>query len=228
MHNLPVLSIKEAKASTGGGITQVSKMPCKTYNLPARYCHVGSKLREQGQREIAMYGQTKIPCGVCYTYGHNWRYENVQRGMEARYQALDHPLWVPAMATLIRKQSPLYFRWHSSGDIQSLEHLRRICEVCALTPATRHWLPTQERKIVARYLTQYGTFPSNLCVRISAVVINSIPATYAGCTERQASMISESPVAGAWNCPAPQQGNACGDCRACWDRSVPLVAYHLH
>jgi len=29
-------------------------------------------------------------------------------------------------------------------------------------------------------------------------------------------------------CPAPKQGNACGDCRACWDPKVKNVAYGKH
>jgi hypothetical protein len=222
------MTIKEAEAITGGGLTKVSKMPCKTYNLPARYCHVGSKLREQGQRELKLYGKTRIPCGVCYTFKGQFTFPGVAESQERHFATLDHPLWVPAMAALIAKQSPHYFRWHSSGDVQSIEHLRRICDVCDLTPGTKHWLPTQERDVLKQYLAAYGHFPSNLCVRVSAAVINGIPGTYRGCTERQASMIAEAPVEGAWNCPAPQQGNACGDCRACWDRSVPLVAYHLH
>jgi hypothetical protein len=29
-------------------------------------------------------------------------------------------------------------------------------------------------------------------------------------------------------CPAPDQDNECKDCRACWDKSVPNVAYGKH
>ena len=32
---------------------------------------------------------------------------------------------------------------------------------------------------------------------------------------------------GAHICPAPNQGNQCGSCRACWDPSVKVVIYHL-
>ena len=55
--------------------------------------------------------------------------------------SLDHPQWVQAMVVLIDKQP--WFRWHDSGDIQSLEHLEKIFEVCRLTPETSHWLPTR-------------------------------------------------------------------------------------
>jgi len=29
-------------------------------------------------------------------------------------------------------------------------------------------------------------------------------------------------------CPAPQQGNECKSCRACWDKKVKNVAYLAH
>ena len=30
------------------------------------------------------------------------------------------------------------------------------------------------------------------------------------------------------NCPAPQQGNECKSCRACWDKSIKNIAYLAH
>jgi len=33
---------------------------------------------------------------------------------------------------------------------------------------------------------------------------------------------------GAYDCPAPDQGNECGECRACWDPEVKNVAYWLY
>jgi hypothetical protein len=50
----------------------------------------------------------------------------------------------------------------------------------------------------------------------------------------------DQPAAGSWvntstvvsgegrTCPAPDQNNECKDCRACWDKSVPNVAYGKH
>jgi len=33
---------------------------------------------------------------------------------------------------------------------------------------------------------------------------------------------------GSHSCPAPTQGNQCGDCRACWAPAVRHVSYHQH
>ena len=49
----------------------------------------------------------------------------------------------------------------------------------------------------------------------------------------------DQPAAGSWphtstvvtkdrTCPAPDQGNSCGDCRACWDHGTGNIAYGKH
>ena len=61
-----------------------------------------------------------------------------------RLEAIQHPDWVLAMATLINSKKPDVFRWHDSGDVQDVQHLEKIFEVCRLTPSKRHWMPTRE------------------------------------------------------------------------------------
>ena len=80
----------------------------------------------------------------------------------------DHPRWVEAMTVLVKNKK--HFRWHDSGDIQSVAHLKKIFEVCNNTPATMHWLPTQERK----YLP-LGSYPANLVIRLSNAKNNTKP-----------------------------------------------------
>src|SRR5215469_12494997 len=175
--------IKDAKRITGGGLTKVSKMPCYTYNIPAAYCKTGGALRARGLMQIQMNGFTRITCAYCYTYKGQWTFPGVPQALQRRYETLEDPQWVDAMVTLIATrrwhgEPSRYFRWHSSGDIQSVQHLRNICLVCELTPAVQHWLPTQERKITQDYLKQYGSFPENLCVRVSAVMLGGVAGTY--------------------------------------------------
>jgi len=31
-----------------------------------------------------------------------------------------------------------------------------------------------------------------------------------------------------FNCPSSKQGNQCGECRACWDKTVENVNYKKH
>jgi hypothetical protein len=69
----------------------------------------------------------------------------------AALDSINHPLWTQAMATSIIETKTGFFRWHDSGDLQSLDHLKKIFEVCNLTPGIQHWLPTREASIIVAY-----------------------------------------------------------------------------
>ena len=114
-----------------------------------------------------------------------------------------------------------FFRWHDSGDLQGPEHLKKIFEVCKLTPETSHWLPTQERKLL-QYLDP-DIIPTNLIIRLS----NAKNDTKPGNAWTHWSTVVTKARAGHV-CPAPEQGNECGDCRACWSKDVHEVQYKIH
>ena len=196
---------KEAKKITGG-LSEPSKMPGYAHNLPAWKCITGVKLQ-------AVKGSG---CAGCYAMKGRYRFRNVREALDRRLQALEHPLWVDAMVTLIKGQD--WFRWHDSGDIQSLKHLENIFKVCKLTPETKHWMPTREVKFLKDI--DPATVPPNLIIRISSHMIDQGPVKHWPWTSRV--------VTSGRTCPAPEQGNACQDCRACWDRSTANVAYGKH
>ena len=110
-----------------------------------------------------------------------------------------------------------WFRWHDSGDLQSAQHLINIFEVCKLTPETMHWLPTREAKFLP---LSTDSIPKNLIIRLSGHKIDK-PA--AGFWPWTSTVVTEMK-----SCPAKEQGNQCLDCRACWTRDVPNIAYGLH
>ena len=193
----------EAEEITGG-LSAPGKMPEGSYNLPAAACQTGAKLR--------LIPDT--PCYKCYAFKGNYvRYPAVQKALRRRLKSLDHPQWVKAMTTLVKKKK--YFRWHDSGDIQSVKHLIKIFEVCKNTPSTKHWLPTQERK----YLP-LGSYPKNLVIRLSNAKNNSKPGN--GWTHWSTVVDKDG------DCPASKQGNVCGSCRRCWSRDVKHVTYPKH
>lgn len=207
-----------------GGLSNPSKMPGYSYGIPAAECKVGGKLRD-------VEGST---CSGCYAYERGaYAWKTVKAAYYRRFNTLDKPLWVAAMAELItrktRKQP--YFRWHDSGDLQNVEHFARICQVASLTPDVSHWLPTREYRIVSEYVESGGTIPANLNVRLSAHMIGGHVPSF----PRLADLVTLSTVSrdagtfgDAYECPARFQGNSCGDCRACWDTDVRHVDYHLH
>jgi len=196
---------KEAKAITGG-LSAPSKMPGPAYNLPATACITGAKL-------------VKVPgsvCAGCYALKGRYRFPNVQQALRRRLDSLTHPDWIRAMVVLI-DDAP-WFRWHDSGDLQGPEHLKKIFEVCKLTPKTQHWLPTRETGILK--LMDPDIVPPNLIIRLSGHMVDGNNSKFWPWTSSVSSQ--------AKTCPALDQGNSCRDCRACWDRSVNNVTYPKH
>lgn len=192
-------------------------MPGPSYNLPATECKVGSKLRK-------VPGST---CSNCYACKGRYVFPNVQAALYRRFAAINAPDWVDNMVTAINGAQ--WFRWHDSGDIQTIEHLSKIVEVCKRTPTTRHWLPTREIKLVRAFLKS-GAFPDNLTVRISATMIDGDAPKVASDWNRfvPTSTVHKHAQPIGHKCPAPAQGNKCADCRACWDRSIDNVSYGAH
>ena len=200
-----------------GGLSAPGKMPCSGYSLPAKECLTGTKLR-------AVEGST---CHGCYAMKGRYTWPTVEAAMYRRLESLSHPEWVEAMAESILRTGEPYFRWHDSGDLQSVAHLRQIAEVCERTPDVKHWLPTREYRIVALYLAEYKAFPPNLTVRMSAHMIGGkLPSFKAPLVLSTVSKGEDYPE--AHDCPSRHQNNSCGDCRACWDPNVSHVDYAYH
>jgi hypothetical protein len=198
---------KEATKITGG-LSAPGKMPEGAYSISALHCQTGAKLR-------LVEG---TPCSGCYALKNRYIMPIQAAALERRFQSLGHPQWVQAMAVLIKGKK--FFRWHDSGDIQGAWHLKNIFEVCNLTPDTMHWLPTQERKFLP---LSTDSIPKNLIIRLS----NAKNDTKPGRAWDHWSTVVTTPRPGHI-CPAPEQGNECGSCRACWSRDVHEVQYKIH
>lgn len=208
------MKIKDASTLVGG-LSVPSKMPCYSYSIPAKRCIQGMKMRD-------IAGSI---CSKCYALKGRYGFPNVQDAQERRFQSLSNPEWIPAMAALIlKKETSGVFRWHDSGDLQSVEHLGMICKVAGLTPHVRHWLPTREYAIVRQYVEQ-NELPPNLTVRLSALMFDGkAPENLARRLGVQVSGASET----AFSCPSSKQDGKCGDCRKCWDKSVFNISYKKH
>jgi hypothetical protein len=198
-------------------LSNTSKMPCKSYSLPAVNCITGSKLAKiEG-----------TPCSTCYAAKGNYRWSNVTAAMVQRLSLIDKPQWEDAMVALIGRQKSEYFRWHDSGDIQSIGHLNKIFNIAERLPHIAFWLPTLEYGFVKRVALQ-RPIPSNLTIRLSSTQINrqrnsTMPTSF---ITTQPDVIHHDPAVHL--CPAQSQDGKCGDCRACWNREVATIAYIEH
>lgn len=201
-----------------GGLTVTSKMPWLSYSLPASACKTGSKLR-------------KVPgsvCSKCYACKGFYMMPGVRAAQQKRLEILfrDIDRWAGFMAALIEKKASnidanrRYFRWHDSGDVQSVDHFDAITWIARITPGVRHYLPTKE----IRYCFSYnGMPPSNFTVRHSMSYVGQKYPIYG---PRKWATVN---AGEGFQCPASSATEyKCGDCRACWDSGVKVVDYKLH
>jgi len=189
-----------------GGLSKPSKMPGWSIGIPAKECNTGSKL-------VNVKGSV---CEGCYALKGCYVFAVVQKAQYKRLEAIQHPDWVIAMATLINSKKPDVFRWHDSGDVQDVQHLEKIFEVCKLTPEKRHWMPTREAWIK----DHMHKAPANLVIRFSSPMVDQGPVT----SWPNTSTVSTK----SRTCPAPDNNNECGSCRACWDPLVKNIEYGKH
>lgn len=198
-----------------GNLSEPSKLPCYSYSLPAQACIMGQKLRH-------VKGTV---CSICYALKGAYSFGNVRPVLKKRLILINHPHWVDAMTFVLNERPTMpYFRWHDSGDIQSLKHLKDIAEICRRTPNTLHWLPTREYQMI-RDFAKENVIPDNLIIRLSATKIDG-PAPEA--LAKQLGVCVSGVGKTEFTCPASKQGSACKDCRACWDKNVFNVVYHKH
>ena len=213
-------AVEQSRISAGN-----SKMPGSTFSTDAFACKVGSKLAK-------VEGSV---CSGCYARKLQKLRPSVNQGWQANYMkavsmiASNPERWADAVAFQIlriaSKTGEMYHRWFDSGDLDSVEMLRAIVIACEKTPQIKHWLPTREAKIVQRYRKTYGLEPKNLVIRVSATMIGDKPISGHKLTS---TVHRKGSKAFGHECPAPKQGNSCGDCRACWSADVANVSYTKH
>jgi hypothetical protein len=140
------------------------------------------------------------------------------------------------LQTYAKKTAPenRYFRWHDSGDLQSIKHFNDICWIAEKTPDIQHWLPTRETRIVDAYI---GNIPNNLTIRYTATMLDTLvkPTCFthiAGVTtEKDSAVVQEQANTIGVNlhfCKAYLTEGKCDNCRACWDKKVQAVVYLKH
>jgi len=202
-------AITHGKVSLGN-----TKMPGSTFAICAFACITGGKLAKvKGSvcEQCNMRRLQKIRPSVDQGYKTNlfkWQVSNTSN-------------WIDAMVFQIKRYAADgYHRWFDSGDLQSMEMLLAIAEVARQTPKVNHWLPTKEYSIYTKY-SSLNTEPTNLIVRVSAPMIDGKPSK----AFKNTSTVHKNNKAIGFECKAR---NACGPCRACWDKKVENVSYRKH
>ena len=209
--------VKDAKL-LGNISTGNSKMPGTTFAIDAFSCITGSKLAKQ----------ENTPCYACYARKLQKLRPSVDQGWKAnlrKWQEAEPAHWERAMVYQItRYNKDNYHTWFDSGDLQSVQMLKSIARVCEQTPNIKHWLPTQERAIVSQFKAKH-TVPENLIIRVSASLLNGSKPSK---TRHASQVFTKQCKPKGYECKARSRSNSCGPCRACWDKSIPLISYPKH
>lgn len=205
------------------------KLDFTDYSLSAFDCVTGTKLRKL----------KNSVCSNCYACKGQYRFSNVQNCYKIRKSIINNSLWkietyLPILLQHYKKQ---YFRWNSSGDIQSVEHLQAIVNIALKCPEITFWLPTKEIKFVHKFIKN-NKIPSNLIIRISNYFINdnkfwaskSLKNMHFSTVDLDDSKkINKFSI----DCPAYKSRKntdlgRCGGCKACYNSKVKNINYKSH
>ena len=200
-----------------GGVSKASKMPCSSWSLSAYWCKNGAKLNKIEDSS----------CFGCYALTGNYkRFEksilkSYQKKLDA-YNNNSKLFEISFIEYLNKFNKSNYFRWFDSGDLQSYKMLLSIVKIAKNTPSIKHWLPTKEYALINRYKKEFKNFPKNLCVRVSAPMLDSKIKGY----NNTSSVVKNSNLKS--NCNAYKQDGKCLECRLCWNKSIKDITYKYH
>jgi hypothetical protein len=200
-----------------GGVSNPSKMPCFSYSIPAWECKKGSELAK-------IKGST---CYNCYAMKGMYTFSNVKKALYTRFEKISQLFWLESMVlTIAINEKTNFFRWHDSGDLQSVEHLANIVKIAELMPNINFWLPTREYKIVSDF---EGIIPQNLCIRFSSHMNNSYKEIR---NKKNASVVIDnenlSQSGNVCHATLHDSDGKCGDCRKCWNTEIEIIEYIKH
>lgn len=210
--------------STVSLLTATSKMPSKSWSLPAIMACPG-----------AFFGPGAI-CGeskdhtLCYATRSSYGWAVVKNAQQARYQWLlfalssddTFTLAVDVFVKAIKAEKKDVFRVHDSGDLFNRRYIDLWIRVCSSLPTIRFWFPTRSWRIpnLLPKLRELHALP-NVTVRPSALRFGDAPPVVEGLGAGTSASKTD------YNCPAHSQDNQCLDCRKCWDKNSEVV-YRAH
>jgi hypothetical protein len=162
-------------------------------------------------------------CQGCYATTGNYRFANVKKPREFNREDWKRDDWIDDMVKAL--DSSRYFRWFDSGDMYDLRLAKKIRKVMLLTPWVKHWLPTRMHKFIKfKGVIDRMEALDNVVVRFSS---DSVTGGFVGGLN-SSTIFSDTLPVGATECQAYQHEGKCNGCRACYDKSVSVIAYKAH
>lgn len=164
-------------------------------------------------------------CAGCYATTGNYRFPNVKAPRLHNREDWQRLEWVDDMVKAL--DNDRFFRWFDSGDMYALGLAEKILEVMKRTPWVKHWLPTRMHKFPKfRRVLQDMQRLENVSLRFSS---DSVTGEYVkGLHGSVIVPTADSATADMKLCEAYAHAGTCNGCRACWDKSIQLIAYPAH
>ena len=164
-------------------------------------------------------------CKGCYATTGNYNYPNVKAPRIHNKEDFKRTEWVNEM--VIALDSSRYFRWFDSGDMFSLQLAEKILEVMIKTPWVKHWLPTRMHKFpkFKSVIAKMQALP-NVVVRFSSDSVQGelvVGDTTSTIFSEESQLPSNATI-----CRAYEHNGKCNGCRACYDKTVSVIAYKSH
>jgi hypothetical protein len=188
-----------------------------SWSLPAGSTCPGSRNRD---------GSLVPVCQGCYAKSGHYCCSSVKNVREHNRRDWKRARWVDDMVAFLDNER--YFRWFDSGDVYCVGLANKMLEVMERTPWVHHWLPTHSHKVakIDAVLRRMEKLP-NVMVRRSSDDVNGshVKGLHGSTVVASDDQLTD----GVRLCEAySNKGGKCGGCRACWDKSVPVVAYLAH
>lgn len=164
-------------------------------------------------------------CKGCYATTGNYNYPNVKAPRAHNKEDWQRLEWVDDMVQAL--QDSRYFRWFDSGDMYAIGLAEKILEVMVRTPWVNHWLPTRMHKFpkFRGVLTEMRAL-DNVSVRFSS---DSVTGQFiAGLHGSVIIPTVEDATQEMTICKAYENNGKCNGCRACWNKSISVIAYPAH
>ena len=165
-------------------------------------------------------------CKGCYATTGNYRFANVKAPRLFNREDWHRDDWIDDMVKAL--DSSRYFRWFDSGDMYDLKLAHKILQVMELTPHCKHWMPTRMHKFskFKRVIERMNSL-GNVVVRLSSdSVTGELVEGLNTSTIFSGDLIKIMP--GVVECKAYEHNGKCNGCRACYDKTVSVIAYKAH
>lgn len=197
-------------------LSKTSKLGTKSWSLQAVETCPGAKAAD---------GSLVPACSGCYATTGCYVFPDTKAVRANNKEEWKKETFVSDFIAALKKQT--HFRWFDSGDMYSVKLAEKMLEIMVATPNTKHWLPTRMYKFkkFADILAKMKALP-NVMVRYSS---DEIDGTYN--KELHGSTIlpnAEYADSNTFVCNAPNQGGKCLDCRACYNKDIPVIGYIAH